>query len=342
VVGPDIGPGLTTSDLTISRGPGQSVSIFAGASGANGMNFGWDQGNLRAFVNAPVQSPITFTHGGVSERMRIATNGNVGIGTNNPATTLDVGGDINTSTQYNIGGNRVLSISGTTSLPNSNTYAGVGAGSPYAVSTNSFFGAQAGSSNQGGANSFFGASAGVNHQTGNFNSFFGKSAGGGGIGTSSGQKNSFFGSFAGSVIDGDFNSFFGQDAGTSISSGNNNSFFGQLTGGAATTANSVTLLGYAANVSDGLSNATAIGAKAQVTQSDSVVLGSINGTNGATANTRVGIGTTAPSSVLHIVSDTEQLITASTNWTGGNLDQLRKHQHQWQSLESDLNRERQL
>src|SRR3989442_1028663 len=37
VVGPDIGPGLTTSDLTISRGPGESVSIFAGATGAHGM-----------------------------------------------------------------------------------------------------------------------------------------------------------------------------------------------------------------------------------------------------------------------------------------------------------------
>ncbi len=61
VVGPDIGPGLTTSDLTISRGAGQSVSIYAGATGAHGMNFGWDEGNQRAFVNAPVQSPITFT-----------------------------------------------------------------------------------------------------------------------------------------------------------------------------------------------------------------------------------------------------------------------------------------
>src|SRR5205085_1397761 len=123
VVGPDIGPGLTTSDLTISRGAGQSVSIYAGATGAHGMNFGWDEGNLRAFVNAPVQSPITFTHGGVSERMRIETNGNIGIGTNAPGALLDVAGNINTSTQYNISGSRVLSNQGL-----NNIFAGGGAG----------------------------------------------------------------------------------------------------------------------------------------------------------------------------------------------------------------------
>jgi hypothetical protein len=105
VVGPDIGPGLTTSDLTVSKGSGQSVSIYVGANGSNGMNFGWDQGTQRAFVNAPVESPITFTHGGVSERMRISTNGNIGIGTNNPGSKLDVNGDLNLTGNAVVAGN---------------------------------------------------------------------------------------------------------------------------------------------------------------------------------------------------------------------------------------------
>jgi hypothetical protein len=49
-----------------------------------------------------------------------------------------------------------------------------------------------------------------------------------------------------------------------------------------------------------ISNATAIGAFADVTASNSLVLGSINGKNGANADTNVGIGTTAPTARLHI------------------------------------------
>jgi hypothetical protein len=49
-----------------------------------------------------------------------------------------------------------------------------------------------------------------------------------------------------------------------------------------------------------LTNSTAIGANAEVTASNSLVLGSINGVNGATASTNVGIGTTAPTYLLHI------------------------------------------
>ena len=50
----------------------------------------------------------------------------------------------------------------------------------------------------------------------------------------------------------------------------------------------------------GLTNTTAIGANAQVSQSNSLVLGGINGANGATADTLVGIGTTAPKAKLDI------------------------------------------
>ncbi len=49
-----------------------------------------------------------------------------------------------------------------------------------------------------------------------------------------------------------------------------------------------------------LSNSTAIGAFAQVTENNALVLGGINGVNGATANTMVGIGTTAPTQSLEV------------------------------------------
>jgi hypothetical protein len=54
------------------------------------------------------------------------------------------------------------------------------------------------------------------------------------------------------------------------------------------------------SVHPNLTNATAIGANAQVTASNSLVLGSVNGVNGATADTLVGIGTTAPTAKLDV------------------------------------------
>jgi hypothetical protein len=61
-----------------------------------------------------------------------------------------------------------------------------------------------------------------------------------------------------------------------------------------------TLVGYLSSYGANLTNSTAIGAKAEVTQSNSLVLGSINGVNLATANSNVGIGTTAPAATLHL------------------------------------------
>jgi hypothetical protein len=77
---------------------------------------------------------------------------------------------------------------------------------------------------------------------------------------------------------------------------------GNSTNAASTTGSNNTFMGSNANpgVQTSLTNATAIGANAQVTASNAMVLGSINGVNGATASTNVGIGTTAPAATLDV------------------------------------------
>jgi hypothetical protein len=71
---------------------------------------------------------------------------------------------------------------------------------------------------------------------------------------------------------------------------------------AVTKANKNTIIGSNAK-STGISNlinASAIGAYVQVDTSNSMVLGSISGVNGATANVNVGVGTTKPKAALHV------------------------------------------
>ena len=165
-------------------------------------------------------------------------------------------------------------------------------------SDNSFFGFAAGFANtMGVANSFFGSSAGIANTVASDNSFFGFKAGT----VSTGSANSFFGSGAGFANGaGSTNSFFGRSAGNANNTGSNNSFFGFGAGTSNTTEDNNTFVGANANGAASITNATAIGANASVAQSNSLVLGSINGVNGATADTNVGIGTTSPARRLHL------------------------------------------
>jgi hypothetical protein len=156
-----------------------------------------------------------------------------------------------------------------------------------------FVGQNTGSSNTGVDNSFFGNAAGRFNTTGFSNSFFGSNAG---FQNNIGQSNSFFGS----------------RAGNGNSSGSRNSFFGDTAGENNSTGSGNTYLGFATRSSFGnFSNMTAIGAHAFVTQSNSMVLGSILDVNGGTSNTRVGIGVPDPVSRLTVAGDGSGLFSGN-------------------------------
>jgi hypothetical protein len=95
--------------------------------------------------------------------------------------------------------------------------------------------------------------------------------------------------------------------------GNYNTANGSSTLVANETGNYNTAIGFSADVgAPDLTNATAIGAFAFVSQSNSIVLGSIAGQNGATSNTNVGIGTTSPNDQLEITGNLRLPATTAT------------------------------
>jgi hypothetical protein len=171
---------------------------------------------------------------------------------------------------------------------------------------NTFLGYEAGRQNTEGLNNTFsGIQAGTNNTTGSSNTFSGSYAGGS---NNTGEANTFSGSEAGvGNTGGGYNSFFGHRAGIYTTVGAYNTFIGQWAGNANTFESGNTLIGHASNIegrtSDWVTNATAIGAYSYVSQANSLVLGSINGWNGATSSVNVGIGTSAPVRQLHIVGD---------------------------------------
>ena len=138
--------------------------------------------------------------------------------------------------------------------------------------------------------------------------------GNGGSVTSTGARNCAFGN---STLDlnttGSRNAAYGTNALQWNTTGSDNVALGEEAGmgknapwtNANGTGNANTFLGaYSApGTNTQLNNATAIGAFSTVTADNSLVLGSINGINGATANVKVGIGTTAPSEILDVAGN---------------------------------------
>ncbi len=266
---------------------------YAGAtttSGAGNSAFGWGAGNLNSIGN----DNSIF---------------GAGAGYNNTASNNSFFGQ-NAGLQNTSGSN--------------NSFFGKSAGEQNGASDNSAFGFSAGKSNAGGfCNSFFGSEAGYLSKNGYHNSFFGYRSG---YSNDFGNWNAFFGYLAGYANRNGWNSFFGANAGEHNTDGHGNSFLGFWSGINHTTGHDNTFLGsdtgYASTVEEGntllgaeadfnpgsnpstspVTNSTAIGYRAYVAGSNSLVLGSINGVNSATADTNVGIGVTAPKHRLHVES----------------------------------------
>jgi hypothetical protein len=206
---------------------------------------------------------------------------NFNISGNGTAAGTLAGSVVNATTQFNIGGNRILSNPGTDNL-----FAGAGAG---AANTTGF------------RNTFLGSSAGLTQTTAQGNTFIGFEAGKVTTGSvNTGFFNTFVGSRAGVANTTGFNNaFFGESAGFANTTGLGNAFFGAGAGDSNTTGDSNTLIGFQANVGSGnLTFATAIGRRARVDVSNALVLGSSRQTGDP--DTNVGIGTTAPSKRLEV------------------------------------------
>ena len=269
-------------------------------------------------ANASVSESNALVLGGTG-----ANAVSVGIGTASPQFTLDVQGTANFTGLVTFAPSQ--SFSGSGGIINATTGFDIG-GVPFAFGS------------MGTANAFLGFS-GNSTVTGAFNLSVGESS----LGIiSSGNENTAVGSeTAFSITTGGFNTAVGVNA----LIGETTSSYNTAVGGKAaanSTGSNNTAVGFSALVNDslgvdntalganagpdtaspGLTNATAIGANATVSASNSLVLGQTTAGSPGTAFVNVGIGTAVPRSILEaVVSQKEGLgptITLTNSAGGGN------------------------
>jgi trimeric autotransporter adhesin len=213
--------------------------------------------------------------------------------TGNVTASAEVQGKVvNATTSFDIAGTPFAFGS----TANSNAFLGFAGNSTMTGKSNTASGFQAlFADTTGYENTAIGAGALSSNTTGAYNVAIGQSTL---AASTSGFANTGVGNSAGSTID------------ASALTGKNNTALG--TGSAFSTGS--------------LINATAIGANAVVSESNSLVLGSISGVNGQTITALVGIGTTAPGAALDVISGQTQgpggrfqgfIAAASSGYGGG-------------------------
>ena len=291
-----IGVGVTTLNFIglgntfLLRGSTIDISIQGGGGGGGSLSISTSvvpQFQYLSFVSGASTSIL-----GISTLAQplgfIPSTGNLGIGTSNPQTRLEISG--------------VLGFTG-----NNIKIGNVSTGSSIAFGSGNFFaGPYAGNfTTDGFNNNFLGNSAGVFNITGSDNNFFGYSSG---YNNTTGYGNNFFGYAGYANTTGSNNNFFGFGAGNANTSGSDNIYIGQATGNANLTGSQNIIIGKSQNapILNG-SNQLVIGAG-----STTWIYGN--------SSYNVGIGLTNPTSKLTVEGNV--LVSGVTTSTGGFRGQL--------------------
>ncbi|WP_340075403.1 hypothetical protein [Leptobacterium sp. I13] len=241
--------------------------------------------------------------------------GNVGVGTDIPTAKLDIVGDINTTTQYNLDGVRILDQVGSNLLLGKNTGDNLTTGL-----LNTFIGQFSGFNNTTGSdNTFVGQSSGSNNTTGMRNTFVGKLAGGS---NTIGSSNTFIGFQAGykNTDVGQQNTFIGSVAGNENTTGFQNIFIGTFAGTQNTTGNTNILIGGSTGNTEGNLNIF-IGASAgnrHTTGDENVFIGVNAGNDNLTGQRNTFVGRSAGSDNTNGSSNVFLGYRAGVNETGSN------------------------
>jgi len=263
-----------------ASGTGVTPLVVQGISGQTADIADWEPvgSTATAIVNSAGEftspGPTSVAAGGQNERFGARAGASLTGGVANAFFGYQAGNKTTTGNDNTASGNYALT---TNTTGNYNTASGA-----FALQLNT----------TGGDNEAFGVNALNSNTTGGFNDAFGSSAL---VVNNTGSNNAAFGGYALQYnTTGNYNTALGYQAGGGSIFSNGN-----------TTGNNNTFIGYATiSGAKNLTNATAIGANAEVDVSSAIVLGSINGLNGATAGTFVGIGTASPATLLHISSGT--------------------------------------